>query len=563
MLAELQNASTLWLLELRWGSIDYRFSSYALTMTSNSGELNFIGGLDTPDFRQRLEISTGTAEANTIALELIFDLDMVDEWLNKGRTIEGAKAELSYITIRHGVAIQSYENRTKVFSGVVISPIFGSPDRPPGHVAFSIERPTLIERRQALPAQKTIEKQDFNLAHTSSIGKSWPFVWGEGTPIVQRDRDTANNIAAVTIGTSPAYLVHFVAGSRGDFADTTAYLMIAGHDVVAQEVRVIDYRGNISPLKTVQKDSRGGLIYSYVQVQKLNAAGSLVDGITNPLVAGDETERPQYWVYWPEGEGAHPNTSGDGALAGAGDLVLKLLTMSAADVDLDAWISIKGWLNNYRLQGYLNDPSIDPYEFLIDELLPLLPIYIQQGPLGARPVVRHIDNYMMPPSKARLQLGADAVQLTALQPLLDPGELVNKLSFRFSWQGFAQSYRTHLTIGAETIDNPAFDLVDANATSSQSIYGIREQVLSSQFVYSYTTAAMMATEIVRRNAYPIYSMQIQTGIDWGWLYLGDVITLQGGVFDDLKAQIIGKEYDNGWVYEISITQTAITNTRHK
>lgn len=555
------NAVVVWLLDMRWGSVDYRFSTYPIDLNNGSTTVSYIGGLNDPAYEERLDISTGTAEANSIALELVFDLDLVDQWLNKGRTLEGATAYLSYVTVRNGKPVQTYAERVQVFSGVVVQPIFGSPDRPVGHVAFSVDRPTLVQRRSALPGRR-ISFEDFNLAHSSAVGRPWIFVWGEGTNIVMRDRNTSNYITSRTVGTSPAYLVNFVAGSRGDFADTQAYLMIAGHDVVAEEVRVIDYKGNVSPLKTVQKGNRGGQIYSYVVVQKLNFSGTVVDNITNPLVAGDETEQPQYWIYWPPGEGAYPNSSGQGALAGAGDVILKLLQQSAADVDINAWFSVRKWLNSYRLQGYLNDPTIDPYEYILDELLPLLPIYIQQGPNGARPVVRHIDNYQLPPSKARLHLNEDVYQISALQPILEPSEIVNRIQFRFGWRGFSQSYRADLTIGAEVIDNPAFDLEDGHANSSQSLYGVRERVISTKAVYDYTTAVRMASDIIRRECLPIYSMQVQTGIDFGWLYLGDVVTLLGGAFNNYKAQIIGKTFNNGWVYELSISQSSITNQRH-
>ena len=64
---------------------------------------------------------------------------MVEEF-RAGRILDGARAELSYVMIRNGAILQTWDERILLFEGEISQPIIGDPEEPEGFAAFSVEQ---------------------------------------------------------------------------------------------------------------------------------------------------------------------------------------------------------------------------------------------------------------------------------------------------------------------------------------------------------------------------------------------------------------------------------------
>ena len=138
-LADLKASRIVYLLDVYWHGQIYRFSSYPINIDSADGSLQYAGGLDDPDITENTGITGFSVEGDSVSMQIVFDIDLALE-LRRGRSLDLAKAEISAVMVRNGSTLQTYEQRYKMFSGVITQPLIAAPSQPVGTVAFSIER---------------------------------------------------------------------------------------------------------------------------------------------------------------------------------------------------------------------------------------------------------------------------------------------------------------------------------------------------------------------------------------------------------------------------------------
>ena len=154
---ELLSTYPIFLLEVLWEGFVYRFASYGVSVDSIDGSLYFGGGLNDPELEEKMESIQADPESGSIAVEVVFPVDLVQKYMEEGKSLDSATAELSMVLELDGAIVQSYEDRIKLFSGVIIQPIIGDPERPTGYTTFSIERNPLNAPKTLIPSSWRID----------------------------------------------------------------------------------------------------------------------------------------------------------------------------------------------------------------------------------------------------------------------------------------------------------------------------------------------------------------------------------------------------------------------
>jgi len=183
-----------------------------------------------------------------------------------------------------------------------------------------------------------------------------------------------------------------------------------------------------------------------------------------------------FWARWPAGGLA----MGTGeTLEQAGDIVAWALRQSSLEVDAAALEAIRAPLAGFLLGGFL-DQAVSPWEWLTQEILPLLPLRLIQGPRGIRPVL------WRPPSAAlaidSLDVDRDNVARDGRITLVGPE--VNDLAIRYAWRARTGDY-----LRSRRLSGSGGHLSTAAAVASYRANGrLSAPVIETEWVYRQETA---------------------------------------------------------------------------
>ena len=572
--AELAGSFPIFLLEVTWEGFTYRFSTYPMALEKADGtSVGFDGGLADPNLEERLESVATDIESDGIQIEVVFPVDLVKRMVVGGVTLDDAAAELSMALERDGEILTSYENRIRLFSGTISQPIIGDPDKPIGSAAFTIERNPLADPVPMIRASHRITRALFPDIGTAknAIGKAWPIVIGQPGNNVLVPSNLAAGIEQKDGYATPAYIID--RDTTGSSINWPVRLMIAGHKVAASTVKVKDYLGNTATLnvqqafvQTYSGTPEDAEVYSYVEFT-FNA-----DGLVHPFLVGSaydyaKTERPEYWVSWTGG-GALENPYGTGTLTKAGDVLRWALSHTRVDIDHQSWNNYAFLLNDFAsFAGYINDPEVDAYSWLMDHVLPWLPIEVVNGPDGLRPVFPFVFAGGQPnPVRAEITVDVGFYIVGPITTESEPDEILNRVETRYGLVAPDNDPLAVYTISgegtAETLDH--FSSSDEICRLSRSRYGDRFQAVDLQYVYHLPTAAAVARWLTRRNAFTRRSLAFVADTSWGWLQVGDAvaITSESYYFSGHKFQIIAKSWaDGSWNFTMEIENNPILNRR--
>ena len=181
---------------------------------------------------------------------------MVQEF-RAGRILDGARAELSYVMIRNGAILQTWDERILLFEGEISQPIIGDPEEPEGFAAFSVEQQPYDMSGYLLDQDNLINISKFeNVPQDLGPGKPYPLVFGNPSNSIRADGTNVPNLYA-----SPAYPIDSRHAEVVKVGPNHDYLMIAGHKVKASTVMIRDGDYRVATV-TVQeaKDTEWGFV---------------------------------------------------------------------------------------------------------------------------------------------------------------------------------------------------------------------------------------------------------------------------------------------------------------
>lgn len=535
---ELLGSDIVFLMEIDWNGNLFRFSTMPIEVEKDDGtKLGFQGAIDDPSFRLESSILGFNVESNSIAMEVYFDNINVSQQTFQGNILDESSVEVSYVLIQDFEPIHKYEQRVVMMKGKIKQPVFGHVDQPVGYVAFSIENETDDQIIQIVSPDNKISYQTFTDPHDSTaIGKVYPFIIGSPGHQVPQTTSTGG-IFNSDIYCTPGYLNNEQNSVGGIFE-----IMVAGHPVDASSVEVVDFANNTASINISQSfDLLGNEISVCTVTTTIEGNQSTSENAGNPY----------YWIRWTNG-GGFKNPFGSGPLEKAGDLLLYLLMLTKANIDFPSFDSIREYLNVYKFTGYINT-DITVQQFIQSNMLPFLPLEIVNGPNGLRPIIPMIYRNN-PTSLFDFTVDQNCRLTSPITPSIQSDDIINEITLKYGYSGFFDKY-----LGYYTVKDSQYTTISKNR------YGTRKQEIELEFVTDYATVQRIGANILRSRALGYYTIDIQSEFEYGYLYLGDVVTLTSTIhgFNEIKCQIIAKEYqDKQWNYTLMIEDNPITNNRN-
>ena len=579
--SQLKGTFPVFLMEVLFSGRTFRFSTFPVQIENDTSTIQFEGGLEDPDLRETLEEFQDDPESNSLAVEVVFPINLLEYQFKLGQSLENCEVELSMVFERKGEIQQSYSERIKLFSGSITQPIIGAPGQPVGYAAFSVERdPKTIDVFPIQEKDKIIDMNydliptaPGNIKSTEGLteGKYYPFVFGRHEGYFGWNAITRKNVQKQVFST-PAYIVqrrnpNIVLPESADNDYDVIYLVIAGHPVEADEVTVIDWLNHqITKPVWTEKDGNGNLIafVKFAPYELVGVAKTAKDyPFASPFQESNPSSEPKYIVKWTSG-GGFLNPFGPGVLEGAGDIIKYFLTKTQINVDLGAWDNASSYLNAYKFSGFINDPEVSYYDYILDNLLPFIPVEIVNGFDGLRPIIPLLFDNLYSKPLASIELNESFSIQTAIVQKSDSKQICNHISLLYARDLIDGTYRGSVTLrGDPKIEQTGTNIPNYGLEISYNRFGTREKTIEAQGCYEFQSALLMALYVAKKDAFPKLNLEVQANTLFGWLNVGDIIALNSEEYfwRRLKAQIVGKKWLRGsWVFNILLEDNP-TNLR--
>ena len=521
------SARLLWLLDLTFAGKVFRFSSEPLDLSKDDGSIiSYMGGLDDPGYTESLDRFSHSIDQQVISLELDMGVD-VAQLIQKGHTFGGNSAELSCVLVQNGVIQQTYEGRLVALVGNVSEPQYGFPDQPSGYITCSIESTVAEDGGQFLPASACISVDTFPDVATAGKevheGKPYPLVFG--TPGVYKNSAGTDK---KTSG-SPAYIVDINTST-----EKATKLLIAGHHVNAATVTVFDSKSQASFTVTNTTDALGQ------QVATVAISGTTID----------RTER-EFWIGWNDGGGIKNPQSTSEELTGLGDVIRWALRYSTLDVDSGSFAASSDFLNRFKLDGYISDPTTTVWEW-VSSISKMFPVTIRRGPDGVYPIIH--DVRASPDSGLKITASPEFQQLSLVQVEGKLENIFNSIRIGYAMRAKEGSPKIYAVIGTKATGDPSSF---STTTTKQSIsrYGVRYRSFDSAYIYDRSTAQKVIRYMADIEALPSRTVDYRAAPRFASISLGDIITLTDSslYFTDQACIVTGKTWDtDSWIFTLLI-----------
>jgi len=572
---DIQGSDVVFLLSVNWMGMDYRFSTIPIDIKDEETNqvYRYNGGLSDPSINQNTNFIGVNVDGDSVSVELVFhDIDWIEEWL-LGREVTYSQCEMSMVPVRQGKTEYTYRDRVKLYTGKASDPIIGTPDKPKGHVIFSIENNLNTVKARLLDEIYRIDPFQFPglvqnagaLGRTIKypIGKYVPFVFGElgvwvgrkylfGTlPFGGPGIATKNIEFKNTAGVSPAYAIDVT----GSGASQEVTYVIAVGEVQAGRIRIYDQTGG-NFLNYVETEANTQ--EEIVSVVKYQLGSVLEDNSFLPALDEDQT----FWVSWGESEGGIPDPMSGESLAPATNLVLYVLDVMGLEYSREKWLGLSTLLDRYKFGGYINDPKIMAWDWLKENILEFLPIETFTGPTGIEPRVNlYFYGDQIYPTHTLVENGLFEI-VTGIQPL--DVDVVNKVTLSFCYAGEHDQYLSTISIDPTLTKETAMNTRDPISDISYQRYGLKEESLECPFIWDIDTAFRVARDIIKIRGLGVYAIEVKAAPQYGYLDVGDVISLTTSKLGltEHKCQIINKSWSNNqWTFVIHLEANALVNPR--
>lgn len=502
--SDLVAADAVWLFVLTYAGQTYYIATERADVTSVSPAgtttLSFRPGL-TPltDIVQALAIVTSAPELRSVALEFWWDdqgsrAKDIATLIEEGHDLAAARGEVSL-----WVRGTQWEDRLIVVDGRCREPEYGARGEP---IALTVEDEPLDDR--AFLVDASVNSDAWPLALDEHYGDVYPFVFGQPGVFVALDGTT------YYCPGSPAICVQ-------QTAKKAEILLIAGHHVAANEVRVCYNTGSTSGW---EDEGPFSVTNTFDSVGRPCATVDVSGGSLTLQEAGE------YYTAWSGGSAAF-DRFGTGAIASAGQLMRNLASMSSVKVDSAAFAALADRLP-WLVGGYVDDPEVTPLQYLQDVVLPMLPVGLMIGDSGGLGPVLWRYDATQADAVDHLEIGPGVSRVSRVRYERVPREIAQRIHCSFAVDGATD--RPHLHYELHPQRQTAEESTSAFAIASARRYVFPGEMLRSltvelPIVWSPTTAARVAHWRIRRDGYAPRLVEYDVLVDRGWLRPGDVVTI--------------------------------------
>ena len=415
--------TAMWLLEISWAGRVWRFASETIRVERDGVEVQFLGGLRA---RVRREIEPfGVAPSPASAeIEVVWP-ESIAALVALGHDLSAATAQL----LLHVVG-REVDPSELVIEGRIVEPSYDEWLAPDGTrhstVTASVEEQPWTDAGAYPPSERVVSAETWPLRDPDYDGRVYPLVWG------QPGRWRAPDGSSVSAKGSPALVIE-KSGSDNDL------LLICGERVAATQCVVWHEdstsatgwtRQTAQPI-TYETDGRGTLC-------------AVVDLVASGFAVGDPARTSgEYWIEWLYDGGLISPNTGE-ALTGLGDLLAWFLARVVGRVDHLRMRPVRTWLNRWRTAGYV-DEQITPWTWIVDNILPLIPVSVTSGPSG---LILVPWRWSEPRHRAELWLteGAGAIHVSPVEYVGAPWDRTNALTLRWAIDPGDNQYKRQTTI---------------------------------------------------------------------------------------------------------------------
>lgn len=522
--SELVGAELVWLLSIEWAGRTFRWSSRPCDPIDSDGDpVPHDGGLPAIQFSESFSLLSLTPDTRSVALELDFPVD-VAALIQLGHDLASATGELSLWRVG-----SKYADRMVLLAGRVVEPEYGAEGEP---VSLSIEQAPWDDRALVPEASHRVTVDTFPYHHADARGLYYPIPFG----LPGHYTDSNGNSNHTTSG-SPALVVTW--DDDNSWADE---LLIADGECAA---------------------STGGsvLIYSadgqsYVSSEPYTSTDAFGRTVTLVSLLPEDTAfraDTSYWVGWNDDGMAILKDDRSGGVAGAGDLLIWMLRRASVPVDLPRFDAVKAYLNRWKVSGYVDD-AVSPVEWLTDNLLPLIPVSLAYGADGVIPVVWRLDAGAADAVEA-ITAGPGVVRTGLVSYTRGPSDVVNDVRVSFAARARTGDFLRTVSCRPDPDEDSKDEFTSYYARISAARYGAQAESVETDIVYDEATAGLIAEWLVRAKALPIRTVTYETGIEFGWLEPGDVVTLTDEELS-FSSQVCLVETVS-WTSEVSVELTLL------
>jgi hypothetical protein len=522
--AALQSADVLWLLQVDLGGRIFRFSTEGVAILDADGVSHlYTGSMDEIEYETNFELFGTSAGVPSLAITVLFPVSVAG-LAQSGQHLSSATGQLSI-----WVQDTTLEDRVVILEGGLTDIQYGEEGDP---VTFNIESDDFTDHNLFPDPAAAINGKTWPVADDKSLGAVYPFVFGKPG----KTQDANGN--DIDVPGSPGYLVQ--KNTSPPLND--GKLLIAGHRVLAATVRVFD--------KTALTEAACDVTHEVDGLGRVCAIAIIdaTDGVD--AVLGHE-----YFVKWSETLGGFPSrlpSRSGKAMNGAGELLTYMLQQSSIRFDEGRTAAVASQVGGYRVGGFVGE-RVSPWNWLIDNLLPLLPISIGvSGSEGLYPILWRMDATAEDAVYALVE-GSSATGNCYRASTVSYADidLANEIRINFAFDVDEDKPRSNTTVNGAPEDLPASGLTDAAvimagatdgttgsfidpsvtgwptayARFSQLRYGKRAIEIDSKIIYDRATADAIASWMARARATKPREVSYTVDTKLAWLQPGDVVTI--------------------------------------
>ena len=557
--ADLVGTTPVWCLDLHHGGTTYRVASEPIDVKADDGTmLSYAGGLEPVAFEEQLGRLKFTAPDLSATIRAILPVS-VAKLGARGHDWLGATADL-YLTVcrtaDRGLTVPvsdlTHGEMWLQVSGRVRSPTWGDPSAPPGLVEFTLRVAPWDATDPTINDLGTITASRFPAADEDVYGKRLPLIIGH--PGVYIDKAGVEQYG----GGSPGY----VTARTGPNADT---LVAAGHGIPKPgTVEVLDEAGNVATA----------------------SAFSLQDGDGNDVVLVDissaalpfQRSNTEFWIAWSSAGGIAADAT-TGPAEEAPDVAALLLARAGFRLDYPAWSALKGRIATVKVAGYVNDDAT-AWDYVSRHVLPLMPVAYRYTRQGLAPVVydpayrsgdtvAHVRTIDVPDAES----SGDWTPTGPVALETEPEDVPARLDVTMATDGRTGTQPRDLSwVGTGAGPVPRYLGLRGKAKGRGSLYiqqastrgATGTQSLELSQVWDVPTLDAVAGWRLRLGAMPTLSASYDAPLHWGWLQVGDSLTVTDPLreFDGAIGVIDGKRLTrNGWEFVLVFTEDPVRDAR--
>lgn len=474
----------VWLLDIDLGGQVYRVAERRVEVSTTAGH--------TYVYESGLEPLVVTLSDEPVVDVQVVVLTGADWALQVAR---GARLDRQPATLRRWWPGQVLEACRVIVEGRTVGPEYGAPGEP---LELTVTRDPLDESGMLLDALAVVDVETWPDDHDNSPppnltrdeqheGRQYPLVLGY----------PGHNDGSPPHGAVPGLLV-----SSNESSWDASKVLIADRPIQASQARVLNWGVRDSDTRDVltTEDALGREV-SYITF----TAGTPSASTLTQLQHGDEV-----WVGFSAdttyGGGIY-GLDGSSVLRGAGDVIEWMLTRhTTMRVDTGRMRAEADALNRYLVDTYI-DERIRAWEWLANELLPLVPAVIRQGQEGIYMSAVRWDATAL---DAVAHLSADRGDMHRSGPLRALRQpIYNEIELRYRGAMNGTTWWSRVAISAEhKVRTHRIQATDDRVHGSylcrlsQSTYGLRPKTMEALWVWDNLTAGHIVADMAARYALP-------------------------------------------------------------